>query len=220
MFVGHYGPGFAAAGARRGPSLGAACIAVQLVDYAWAAFILTGVEHARVTPGFTALSPLDLYDMPFTHSLVAALAWSALGGLVYALIDRRNARAAVWIGLCVFSHWILDWVVHQPDLLLWGNLKVGLGLWSNAAAGVAAELGVLGLGFVAYVMGSRPKGRAGAIVPWAVLAVLLALAGYNWLGPVAADSHAVAVSCLMAYTLIAALGFALDATRAPLARPA
>ena len=73
MFAGHYGPAFAAKALPSPPSMGAAFLAVQLVDVAWAIFILTGVEHARIVPGFLAQSDLDLYDMPWTHSLVAAL---------------------------------------------------------------------------------------------------------------------------------------------------
>lgn len=55
-------------------------IAVQFLDYLWAAFILTGIEKARVTPGFLAASPLNPYHMPYTHSLAAAPVWSLLAG--------------------------------------------------------------------------------------------------------------------------------------------
>jgi hypothetical protein len=38
----------------------------------------------------------------------------------------RLWRAAAWIGLAVFSHWVLDLLVHRHDLPLYGDtLKVG-----------------------------------------------------------------------------------------------
>lgn len=214
MFVGHYGPALALAGGRNGPSLAAACIAVQLVDVAWSGALMTGLEHARVTPGFTALSPLDLYDMPYTHSLAAALAWAAGAAVVYGAVTRK-VMAALLIGACVASHWLLDWVVHKPDLILWGDTKVGLGLWDAPAAGVAAEFGVLALGFVAYMTRTAPKGRWGSFAPWALFALLVVMAVINWLGPPPPDSTAVAVSALAVYALTAALAAGLDRTRIP-----
>lgn len=214
MFVGHYGPALALAGGRNAPSLAAGCVAVQLVDYAWSAAVLAGVEKVRVTPGFTALSPLDLYFMPYTHSVVGALAWSIGAALVYLAFTRKGVPAAV-LGLCVFSHWILDWVVHKPDLLVWGDTKVGLGLWDAPAAGVAAEFGVLALGFVAYMTRTAPKNRLGAIAPWAFFAVLCVLAAVNWLGPTPPDGAAVATMALAGYTVVALLAFGLDRMRTP-----
>jgi hypothetical protein len=215
MFVGHYGPALAMAGGRSGASLGAAFIAVQLVDFAWAGFILTGVERARVVPGATALSPLSLDFMPYTHSLPAAIGWSLLGALAYALIARRRSLIpAILIGVCVFSHWVLDFVVHSPDLEIWGaSTKVGLGLWNVPAAGVAAELGVLTLGFIIYLSRTAPVGRGGSLAPWLVIAALLGLAVYNWLAPPPPNIAAMAISALAAYSVIAALGFYLDGAR-------
>lgn len=214
MFVGHYGPALALAGGRNAPSLAAGCVAVQLVDYAWSTAVLAGVEKVRVTPGFTALSPLDLYFMPYTHSIVGALAWSVGAALVYLAITRKGAPAAV-LGLCVFSHWILDWLVHKPDLLLWGDMKVGLGLWDAPAAGVAAEFGVLAAGFVAYMTRTAPANRIGAAAPWAFFAVLCVMAAVNWLGPTPEDGGAVATMALAAYTVVALLAFGLDRARTP-----
>ncbi|MBU6373470.1 MAG: hypothetical protein KJS97_12155 [Alphaproteobacteria bacterium] len=217
MFVGHYGPALALAGGRKGPSLAVACVAVQLVDFAWSGALLAGIEHARVVPGFTALSPLDLYDMPYTHALASAFAWAAGAALLYGVVTRAWVAAAL-VGVCVISHWLLDWVVHKPDLILWGDVKVGLGLWDAPAAGVAAEFGVLALGFVAYMTRTAPKSRLGAVAPWAFFALLAAMAVINWLGPTPPDSAAVAMSALAVYVLTAVLAAGLDRVRT--ARPA
>jgi hypothetical protein len=58
-------------------------LAVQWLDVMWAPLVLMGIEKVRIVPGFTATNPLDLYYMPFTHSLMAAL-----------LVGRRNGCVA------------------------------------------------------------------------------------------------------------------------------
>ncbi len=216
MFIGHYAPGFAAKALKHAPSLGAAFIAVQLVDFAWSAFVLTGVEHARITPGFLAMSDLELYDMPYTHSLVGALAWSALAAVVYRLIDRKNGwPGALIIGALVFSHWLLDLLVHAPDLALYpGGPKVGFGWWDNPILALGSELGLFALGFWLYITGTRAKNRVGAIAPWLIAALMLGALAYEKLSPPSADINAAAATALLAYTIIAALGFWLDAVRA------
>jgi len=62
-----------------------------------------------------------------------ALLWSFLAGLGYWGIQKRQrAYLAVIIDCLVFSHWLLDFVTHKPDLPLWiGGPVVGLGLWEN-----------------------------------------------------------------------------------------
>ena len=130
MFVGHYGPSFAVKAIKPSVPLWLPFIAVQLVDVAWAILILLGIEKVRIVPGITASNPLDLYYMPYTHSLVAAVLWS-VGALVLCkpLRGVGTWSAAAWIGAAVFSHWVLDWVVHRPDLPLYDDaMKVGLGV--------------------------------------------------------------------------------------------
>src|SRR5688500_11612764 len=130
MFVGHYGVSFAAKKADDSIPLWVLFLAVQLLDVVWAPLVLLGVEKVRIVPGFTATNPLDLYYMPYTHSLVAASLWSVAAALAYRRIARSaGSWAAMTVGLAVFSHWPLDLVVHTPDLPLYDNaLKVGLGL--------------------------------------------------------------------------------------------
>ena len=77
MFVGHYGVSFASKRYGSQIPLWLLFIAVQWLDVIWAPLVLLGIERVRITPGITASNPLDLYYMPYTHSLVAALLWSA-----------------------------------------------------------------------------------------------------------------------------------------------
>src|SRR6059036_3007941 len=106
MFVGHYGVSFAAKKAEPSIPLWVLFIAVQLLDVLWAPFVLLGIEKVRIVPGFTASNPLDLYYMPYTHSLVASIFWSVAAHVVYKAVRRSGAsnRAAALVALAVFSH--------------------------------------------------------------------------------------------------------------------
>ena len=139
MLAGHYSAAFLAKTIEPRLPLWGLAIAVQLVDVLWALFVLLGIEHLRVDPSLPS-NPLDLYDMPYTHSLVGALAWAALAaGAVF--VARRAWLEALVVGAAVASHWLLDWLVHRPDLLLWsGSAKHGLALWNLPAIGLALEL--------------------------------------------------------------------------------
>lgn len=220
MFVGHYGPAFAVKAAKRPPSLGAALLAVQLVDVAWAILVMTGVEYGRIEPGFLALSALRLDYMPWTHSLPAAIAWSLAGAIVYRVFAPRGGWAtASLIGACVFSHWLLDFLVHAPDLpLTFDGMKVGLGWWDVPALGITAEAVALFGGFFLYLGATKPLGAAGRVAPWALLVLLVGLYVFDKLGPHPADLKAAAPMALAAYLVIAAIGFVIDRTRASKAK--
>src|SRR5881397_2912929 len=145
MFVGHYGVSFVAKRADNTIPLWVLFIAVQLLDVFWSGFVLLGFEQVRIVPGFTASNPLDLYYMPYTHSLVAAIGWSVIGFLAYRFAVRSAPpRAAAIVGLAVFSHWVLDFLVHRPDLPLYDNTaKVGLGLWNLPVLALDLEIALL-----------------------------------------------------------------------------
>src|SRR3954471_17770205 len=145
MFVGHYGISFAAKSFEKRIPLWLLFIAVQFLDVLWAIFVLTGIEKVRITPGITATNPLDLYYMPYTHSLVAALLWSGAGFIGYKLVRRGEGYAAAFlVAVAIFSHWVLALIVHRPDLPLYDDkYKVGFGLWNYPALALALEASLL-----------------------------------------------------------------------------
>jgi hypothetical protein len=135
MFVGHYGVSFAAKELDQTIPLWLLFIAVQWLDVVWAPLVLLGVERVRIVPGITASNPLDLYYMPYTHSLVAALLWSAAAFVFYRIVTgRKDAVAASVIAGAVFSHWVLDFVVHRPDLS--GSNGIGICLGGRRRIGL------------------------------------------------------------------------------------
>lgn len=212
MFIGHYGVSFAAKRADPSIPLWTLFIAVQLLDVFWAPFVLLGIEKVRIVPGITASNPLDLYYMPYTHSLLAAVLWSAGAFLVYRLLAPRPKRpaAAALVGVAVFSHWLFDFVVHRPDLPLYDNTaKVGLGLWNHPVIALALEAGLLFCGMWLY-FGLGPVPRRGMVV---LGVVMLAIQAYVFFGPPPVSDHAAAWTALGAYVVFAAVARRLERPR-------
>jgi len=210
MFVGHYGVSFAAKKAEPGVPLWVLFIAVQLLDVLWAPFVLLGIEKVRIVPGFTASNPLDLYYMPYTHSLVAAIGWSVIAFLAYRLAVRpAPPRAAAIVGLAVFSHWVLDFLVHRPDLPLYDNTaKVGLGLWNLPAVALGLEALML---FGAMWLYLQHTARRTAMLVFGV--VMLAIQVYVFFGPPLASDKAAAATALIGYAVFAVVIRALERRR-------
>ncbi|MGA8960500.1 MAG: metal-dependent hydrolase, partial [Pseudolabrys sp.] len=159
MFIGHYGPSFACKAWKPVIPLWILFVAVQLVvDIVWALLVLLGIEKVRIVPGFTATNPFDLYYMPFTHSLPGAIFWSVGAAVVYrAVAPAQKWTAAAIVGGAVFSHWILDLIVHRPDLALYDDAyKVGFGLWNYPAIAFVLEIALLFGGIALYLRVTEP----------------------------------------------------------------
>ena len=100
MFVGHYGVAFAVKTPRNKIPLWVLFVTVQLLDFLWAPFVLLGIEKVRFVPGITATNALDLYYMPYTHSLIGALFWSTVAFAITKSAGAtlpRTARRCWWV---------------------------------------------------------------------------------------------------------------------------
>jgi membrane-bound metal-dependent hydrolase YbcI (DUF457 family) len=197
MFVGHYAVALGVNKAAPEVPLGTLVFAAQLVDLIWPILLLLGVERVRIDPGNTAFTPLDFTHYPITHSLVGAVVWSALFGLVY-LARRRRTRAAVIVGLAVFSHWVLDLLTHRPDLpLVPGSpVRVGLGLWNSVPGTLVVELGLFAVGAALYLRTTRARDRVGRYALWSLLVVLMIIYTANVIGPPPPNPTTIAVAGL------------------------
>jgi hypothetical protein len=198
VLVGHYSAAFLAKAAEPRVPLWALAVAAQLLDVVWALLVLLGVEHLRLDPSLPS-NPLDLYDMPWTHSLAAAVVWSVLAG---ALASRwlASARAGAVVAATVASHWVFDWLVHRPDLPLWpGSAKLGLGLWDHPAWALALELSLLlGSAWLCARRMSAPAGRGIARLVAALAGIQLALT----IGPPPVGAGAVPVIALVLFGVV------------------
>ncbi len=216
MFVGHYGVSFAANRGDRSIPLWVLFLAVQLLDVFWSLFVLAGIEKVRIVPGITASNPLDLYYMPYTHSLVAALLWSLAAYVAYRAIRAFGAshRTALLVALAVLSHWVLDLMVHRPDLPLYDNAaKVGLGLWNFPAPALLLEVAVLFGGMFLYLRSTTATTRLGRYGMPVFGVVMLAVQAFVFFGPPPSSDRAAAVTAIGSYLLFAAVAGWLERRR-------
>ena len=221
MFLGHYGLALAIKRVEPKVSLGTLFIAAQLVDLLWGGFLLLGWEHVRILPDDNPLLTLQFYDYPISHSLIGALAWGAVvAALYYSWPTRdttRHWQAAALVGAVVASHWLLDLVVHLPDLPLAGNdpPKFGLGLWRHLGLSVGLELLVLGLGLALY---ARGRSRRHPLRPIRLAIVLVLLVGgylASLWGPPPPSVPAIGVSVVLLLLIAGALAAWADQAATP-----
>jgi len=214
MFVGHYGVSFAVKSYEKHIPLWLLFIAVQFVDVLWAIFVLTGIEKVRITPGITATNPLDLYYMPYTHSLVAVLLWSGVGFIGYKIIHKGASYAAFLVAVAIFSHWVLDLIVHRPDLPLYDDTyKVGFSLWNYPALALALEASILFFGIFLYLRGSKAVSSIGKYGMLAFGIILLIVQGIVFFGAPPSSSSAAALTALLSYVVFAGFAYWLDKKR-------
>jgi len=215
MFIGHYALGFAAKRAAPTLSLGTLFAACQFADLLWPTLVLLGVERVEIAPGITAVTPLDFVHYPWSHGLLALVAWAVLFGLAWRVLRRAPWPSAVTIAVLVVSHWVLDFVTHRPDLpIVPGGPRVGLGLWNSMAATVAVEGALFVAGIAVYLRATRARDRTGSIALWAMIAFLVLAHVANLTGPAPPDAKTVAWAG-QALWLLVAWGWWVDRHRAP-----
>ncbi|HEX2915775.1 MAG TPA: hypothetical protein VH186_33750 [Chloroflexia bacterium] len=171
MFAGHYGASLALKKIEKDAPLGQLFLAAQFIDVLWGGFVLAGVERVEVAPQLPS-SPLIMSFIPFTHSLPGALFWSGLVWLIVRFLpvpllraakeSKTRNRVALALSAGVFSHWLLDLLVHRPDLGLIGNeAKVGLSLYDYPFLAFSLEALVLVAGMGWYLRSTKGSGLLG-----------------------------------------------------------
>jgi hypothetical protein len=208
MLLGHYAPALVLKRTTPAIPLWVLFLSTQFLDLLWGPFILTGVEHCRIVPHFTASNDLDLYDMPWSHSLAMAVVWSLVcGAIAIALRPKWGARGKVFavIALAVFSHWVADFFVHASDLPIAPGVatKVGLGLWRNLPIALALETGIL---IVAIAV--APKMRR----TWMLWALLPPVAAITFFIPTPPSPKMMAVTGLLTYAIYAVIPWRAEGT--------
>jgi len=180
MFIGHWAAAFAAGAiSPKAPKLGTLFVAAQLVDWGFFTLAIFGFEKMRIAPGATAMNPMDLFYMPYTHSLLGTFVWAIIFALI-VLVWQKNFVGALLAGLVVISHWIIDLVVHRPDLTLAGGpAHYGFGLWNYPMIAIPLELGLTIGAFIWFMR----KTRGPIMPPLILLALLLVMQSINWFGP-------------------------------------
>ena len=213
MFVGHYSIAFAIKSDENRIPLWVLFVAVQFLDYIWATLVLLGIEKLRVIKGFTAGSMLDSYYHPYSHSLVAALIWSALAALVYKKFWQAKASnsAALLVALAVFSHWILDFIAHPRDLAIYDNKwKVGLGLWNYRGLEFGLEVALLVGGIALYLARNTiSAARKKAVIGFG-LAIVIVQIGDTFVPRTPLSDRETAMGVWIFYTLFVVVAYLLE----------
>jgi len=216
MFVGHYAASLALKRFEKRASLGVLFLAVQFVDIVFFPLVLLGIERLNIVENFTQSTHFELEYMPFTHSLVAFLIWASLAYAFFRWVIVKSNSVAIVVALAVMSHWLLDVVVHTPDMPVWSDasLKLGLGLWNNAVATYLLEAALLVAGLWLYLRSTSATSKTGKYGMGVFVVVLLLVNIVNIFGPLQGDSKVVlAVTAVAAYLLFAAVAFWLDPKR-------
>lgn len=205
MFTGHYSASFAGRAAEKRIPLWVLFIAVQFIDVLWSIFVLLGIEKVRIVPGITASNALDLYYMPYTHSLAGVLCWSALAYVTCQFFSQlRGRRTGLILAGAVFSHWVLDLIVHRPDLALYDSVgKMGFGLWNYRGAAFALEMAVL---FGGAALLYRTAAHRVRLIGFVIFLAAFQVFGTFFFPPPTSD-HAAATTALVAYVVLAIMAW-------------
>ncbi|WP_051279181.1 hypothetical protein [Hellea balneolensis] len=184
MFIGHYGP--AVWDTQRGKetplvTLWQGFLAVQFIDIIWAVLTIFGIEGPSVAADGT-----PVFHIPWSHSLLTSLILAGFAGLMFRFFKPSAGSRGFWViaGL-VFSHWILDLIVHRPDLPLYpgGSLMLGFGFWNFPIAAYVLEMGLVFSGFLFWQRVTSAKSKRYDYALWAFFIVMAALQAYVILIP-------------------------------------
>lgn len=220
MFAGHVGVAVALGRVERRLNLGAIVLAALLLDIVLWLLVLAGVEHATIPEDYARRHYL-VFDFPYSHGLVAAFAWSLLTAFAtwYWLRRRRDwrARAALIAGLAVLSHFLLDVLVHVPELPILGegSPKLGLSLWTRLPVALGIETAIAVGGFVLFAAAAAwPRGRLWGLGCVVTLVTVLTVVGQT-IAPAPPDTRTLAWSSLV--TILMTIGVVAWLARVPAA---
>lgn len=219
MFAGHIGAAMALGRADRRINLGVFAFAAMLLDFVLWLLVLLGWESV-VIPADFARTHQPQFVFPYSHGLLASLAWSALAALTtllwYPGLTQAKMRAAAVVGVAVFSHWLLDALVHAPELPVAGSgsMRVGLGLWQMMPLALIVEAAIALAGLWLFVAGagiSRAKKVGLSLL--SVLIVASTVAGMT-VAPPPPSATAMAATSIVTILVVCALAAWLGRTSA------
>ena len=153
--IGHFAPAFAAKSVTPKVPLWVLLIAGETNDLLYFLFTSAGIEPKAVTvmdfnQGVKYLTPVS---NPWSHGFFMSMVWAMIAAAI-AFLFYRDRRASGMIGLVVFSHWVLDFLMHSNlPLFFDGSPQVGWGL-ENSGTGflfmTILDLLLLAVGIVIY----------------------------------------------------------------------
>lgn len=218
MFLGHFAAGFGAKRLAPEVSLGTLIFGAQFADLLWPLLVLAGVERFEIAPGITGITPIDFVHYPWSHSLVMLLVWGGIVAVIHRLVRKTRWKGSLVLAGAVVSHWILDFIVHRPDMpLLPGGERFGLAIWNSIPATLAIELLLFAAGVWVYVTSTAPRDRIGTWSLAGLVVFLLLIQIANVFSPPPPSVDAVAYTALAMWIFVA-WGAWIDRHRTPRVR--
>jgi len=210
MFAGHIGVGLAIARAEPRVNAGVFIAAALWLDVVLWVLVLTGPESVTVPADFATTHQAE-FVFPYSHGLAAAIVWSLLAGVAFSLARRGQApgrlRSGALVGFAVLSHWLLDALVHRPELPVVGagSRMLGLGLWNDMPVALVVEAALVFAGVLLFLQGaSLPRGRSIALAALAIVVLVFTVLGMT-VAPPPPSAAAMAASSLVTLVVVCAL---------------
>ena len=165
MVTGHFGLAAGVKAREQFVPLWALMLATVWLDVIFIPLLATDVETIDDAPGTDGGYGDVIINADYTHSLVGAAVIAAVTG---ALVTRWwGRRGGIVIGAVVFSHWLLDLIVHRDDMPLLpgnaGDVRVGFGLWKVEWAAITLEAALLLVGAFLYWRAARGTEQAAGV---------------------------------------------------------
>lgn len=217
MFAGHIGAALVIGRSEMSVNVGVFALAALLLDVLLWLFVLLGWESVVIPTNFASTHQAQ-FVFPYSHGLLASVVWSLLTCAAVFVwhpgLPEARLRAAMFVAAAVFSHWLLDALVHVPELPLIsvGSTKVGLGLWQRMPVALAVESAIVAVGLYLYVCRaglSRSKKLWLSVLCTVIL--VFTLFGMT-AAPAPPSATAMAVSSLATIALVCALIFWLGSS--------
>lgn len=210
MLAGHIGAALAIGRVERRVNVGVFVAAALFLDILLWAFVLLGWESVAIPADF-ASTRQPHFVFPYSHSLLASVLWSAAAGAVafawYPVPRNARVRVAALLAAAVFSHWLLDVLVHARAIPLAGagSPAVGLGLWESLPLALVVEAVIVVVGLIAFLRGSElSRARSSGLVILSLALVALTVIGMT-VAPPPPSPLAMAASSLLTLIVVCAL---------------
>ena len=214
MGIGHAAVALSASRAVPRINVGLLIFAAFLSDFLLGIFGAFGLESAHIPADYAARHYLT-FTFPYSHGLAALVLWSIIFGALFCWVDPKNrSRAFCILAALVLSHFVLDALVHVPELPLLGedSPKLGLALWNHMPLELTLETVMALVGLVLYwTLGSTTKvGRWGM----AIFVILLTALTWTQLWSVTPPSNSQLIpSWIILPILLSAIPYLLDRRR-------
>jgi membrane-bound metal-dependent hydrolase YbcI (DUF457 family) len=165
VVTGHFGFAAGVKAKERFVPLWALMLASVWLDILFIPLFAVGAESIDDVPGTDGGYGDVIIHADYTHSLLGALLIAVVTGWIATRWWGR--RGGIVIGAVVFSHWVLDLIVHRDDMpLLPGNLgdvRVGFGLWKVEWAAILTEAAIMLVGAYLYWRAAQAVERAAGV---------------------------------------------------------